>query len=201
MEAPPKMVKPPSHYIQAAQLIYTRNIEWRPNTGIFQRTATKELHASGGYTVGREAEIVWGMLHQGRGREEKKRSDEIEEERKRGTHEHPNEFKPDNSAHDTSTNEWQNQRRSTCAMRALLQKKRGHMEYALAHTPIQHILYHISPYCILSYSILSHIIVDSPLSLVCSVTKMMHLDSSPRYLDSEPYPTLPTCTPWLLNIS
>ena len=74
MEAPPKMVKPPSHYIQAAQLIYTRNIEWQPNTGIFQCLVTKELHTSGGYTVGREAETVWGMLHQGRGREEKKRS-------------------------------------------------------------------------------------------------------------------------------
>ena len=35
----------------------------------------------------------------------KREADEIEEERKRGTHEHPNEFKPDNSAHDTSTNE------------------------------------------------------------------------------------------------
>ena len=38
-------------------------------------------------------------------RGKKREADKIEEERKRGTHEHPNKLKPDNSAHNTSTNE------------------------------------------------------------------------------------------------
>ena len=45
------------------------------------------------------------MLHQGRDERKKREADKIEEERKRGTDDHPNELKPDNSAHDTSTNE------------------------------------------------------------------------------------------------